>query len=70
MFIIATAKVFGWVLTNTEIPQKIGAFVAVIAPNEYVFLIYINIILLVMGTMVNPSTAVVILTPILLPVAL
>jgi len=70
MFIIATAKVFGWILTNAEIPQKIGAFVAVIAPNEYIFLIYINIILLVIGTMVNPSAAVVILTPILLPVAL
>ncbi|GAI50321.1 unnamed protein product, partial [marine sediment metagenome] len=70
MFIIATAKVFGWILTNAEIPQKIGAFVATIAPNEYVFLIYINIILLVIGTMVNPSAAVVILTPILLPVAL
>jgi len=70
MFIIATAKVFGWILTNAEIPQKIGAFVTTIAPNEYVFLIYINIILLVIGTMVNPSAAVVILTPILLPVAL
>jgi len=70
MFIIATAKVFGWILTNAEIPQKIGAFVATIAPNEYIFLIYINIILLVIGTMVNPSAAVVILTPILLPVAL
>jgi len=70
MFIIATAKVFGWILTNAEIPQKIGAFVTTIAPNEYIFLLYINIILLIIGTMVNPSAAVVILTPILLPVAL
>jgi C4-dicarboxylate transporter DctM subunit len=70
MFIIAAAKVFGWILTNAEIPQKIGAFVATIAPNQYIFLLYVNIILLIIGTMVNPSAAVVILTPILLPVAL
>jgi len=70
MFIIAAAKVFGWILTNAEIPQKIGAFVVTIAPNEYIFLLYINVILLIIGTMVNPSAAVVILPPILLPVAL
>lgn len=67
MFIIAAAKVFGWILTNAQIPQQIGAFIAAIAPNKFVFLIYMNIILLILGTMVNPSAAVVILTPILLP---
>ncbi len=67
MFIIAAAKVFGWILTNAMIPQQIGAFITAIAPNKFVFLIYMNIILLILGTMVNPSAAVVILTPILLP---
>jgi C4-dicarboxylate transporter DctM subunit len=67
MFIVAAAKVFGWILTNAQIPQQIGAFIAAIAPNKFVFLIYMNIILLILGTMVNPSAAVVILTPILLP---
>lgn len=67
MFIIAAAKVFGWILTNAMIPQQIGAFITTIAPNKFVFLIYMNIILLILGTMVNPSAAVVILTPILLP---
>jgi len=67
MFIIAAAKVFGWILTNAMIPQQIGAFITAIAPNKFIFLIYMNIILLILGTMVNPSAAVVILTPILLP---
>jgi len=67
MFIVAAAKVFGWILTNAQIPQQIGAFIAAIAPNKIVFLIYMNIILLILGTMVNPSAAVVILTPIFLP---
>ncbi len=70
MFIIAAANVFGWILTNAEIPQKIGKFFIEISGNKYVFLFYINIMLLILGTMVNPSAAVVILTPILLPAAI
>jgi len=70
MFIIAAANVFGWILTNAEIPQKIGGFFVSVSPNRFVFLVYVNAMLLVLGTMVNPSAAIVILTPILLPSAL
>lgn len=70
MFIIAAAKIFGWILTNAEIPQQIAAFVTSIAPNKYVFLLLLNILLLVLGTMVNPSAAIIIVAPIMLPVAL
>lgn len=70
MFIVAAAKVFGYVLTSAEIPHKLGAWIITVAPNKYVFLIIVNVILLMLGTLVNPSAAVVILTPILLPVAL
>ncbi len=70
MFIVAAAKIFGWILTNAEIPQQIAAFVSSIAPNKYIFLLLINVLLLILGTMVNPSAAVIILAPIMLPVAL
>lgn len=70
MFIVAAAKIFGYVLTSAEIPHKIGTWIAAVAPNKYVFLVYVNVVLLLLGTLVNPSAAVVILTPILLPVAL
>ena len=70
MFIVAAAKVFGYVITSAEIPHKLGLFITSVAPNKYVFLIFVNIILLALGTLVNPSAAVVILTPILLPSAL
>lgn len=69
MFIVAAAKVFGYVITSAEIPHRLGLFMTTIAPNRYVFVILVNIILLLLGTLVNPSAAVVILTPILLPVA-
>ena len=70
MFIVAAAKVFGYVITSAEIPHMLGAWITSIAPNRYVFLIIVNVILLMLGTLVNPSAAVVILTPILLPAAL
>ena len=70
MFIVAAAKVFGYVLTSAEIPHKLGAWIITVAPNKYIFLVIVNVILLMLGTLVNPSAAVVILTPILLPVAL
>lgn len=70
MFIVAAAKVFGYAITSAEIPHRIGLWITSVAPNKYVFLMVVNVILLMLGTMVNPSAAVVILTPILLPVAL
>ena len=70
MFIVAAAKVFGYAITSAEIPHKLGLWITSIAPNKYVFLVVVNVILLMLGTLVNPSAAVVILTPILLPTAL
>ena len=70
MFIVAAAKVFGYVITSAQIPHQLGLFMTAIAPNKVVFLLLVNVILLLLGMLVNPSAAVVILTPILLPTAL
>ncbi len=70
MFIVGAAKVFGWMLTNLEIPHHIGAYVVSLTSSPIVFLLMMNVLLLVIGTLINASAAVVILTPIFLPVAL
>ncbi len=70
MFIVGSAKVFGWMMTNMEIPHRLGAFIVSITSSPTVFLLSINILLLIIGTLVNASAAVIILTPIFLPVAL
>ncbi|GFM32033.1 TRAP transporter large permease [Desulfovibrio subterraneus] len=70
MFIVGAAKVFGWMLTNLEIPHHIGAYVVSLTSSPFLFLLMMNVLLLVIGTMINASAAVVILTPIFLPVAL
>jgi len=69
MFIVGAAKVFGWMLTNLEIPHHIGEFIVSLTSSPVLFLVLMNVLLLVIGTLINASAAVVILTPIFLPVA-
>ena len=69
MFLVGAANVFGWMLTNLQIPHRIGEFVVSITNSPFMFLMALNVVLLIAGTMVNASAAVVILTPIFLPVA-
>lgn len=69
MLLVGAANVFGWLLTNLQIPHAIAEFVVSITSSPLMFLLAMNVLLLVAGTMVNASAAVVILTPIFLPVA-
>lgn len=69
MFLVGAANVFGWLLTNLQIPHMIGKFVVSLTTSPVLFLMAMNIVLLIAGTLVNASAAVVILTPIFLPVA-
>jgi len=70
MFIVGAANLFGWILTNAQVPHKIGMMFASISDSPIVFLMLVNVLLLFIGTLINASAAVVILTPILLPVAI
>lgn len=70
MFVVGGANLFGWILTNGQVPQKLGLAFSHLTSSPIVFLMLVNVLLLFMGTLVNASAAVVILTPILLPVAL
>jgi len=70
MFIVGAANLFGWILTNAQVPHKIGVMFASISDSPIVFLMLVNVLLLFIGTLINASAAVVILTPILLPVAI
>jgi C4-dicarboxylate transporter DctM subunit len=69
MFLVGAANVFGWMITNMQVPHKIAEWVVSITQSPLVFLLAVNILLLIAGTLVNASAAVVILTPIFLPVA-
>jgi C4-dicarboxylate transporter DctM subunit len=69
MFLVGAATVFGWLITNLQIPHQVAAFVVSVTSSPLMFLMAMNILLLIAGTLVTASAAVVILTPIFLPVA-
>lgn len=69
MFIISCASIFGFLLTREQIPQAISNAMLSITSNTIMLLIIINVILLIVGTFLETSAAIVILAPILAPIA-
>ncbi|MDY7219737.1 C4-dicarboxylate TRAP transporter large permease protein DctM [Denitrificimonas sp. JX-1] len=69
MFIIANAMLFAHVLTTEQIPQQITAMVLEAGLQPWMFLLVVNIVLLVAGAFMEPSAIILILAPILFPIA-
>lgn len=69
MVLIAFASGFGAVMTFMQLPQMITSFFTSISDNKYVILMCINLLLLVIGTLMDMAPIILILTPVLLPVA-
>lgn len=69
MIIVAAAAVFGRLLALEQIPNNVAASILSLTDNPLVFLLLINLLLLVVGTFMETIAAVIILTPILLPLA-
>ncbi len=69
LFLIASSSVMSWVLSLTGIPQAITQMMLSISDNKYVLILLMNLILVVVGTFMDITAALLIFTPILLPVA-
>lgn len=67
LMVVAFASLFTWVITINNIPQEIGEILIDVADNKYVLLMIINIILLIAGTFIDTTSAIVIFTPLFLP---
>ena len=68
MILIGFAACFGYLMTLMQIPMKVTTFFTTISDNPLVILGLINIMLLVLGCLMDMSPLILILTPILLPV--
>jgi tripartite ATP-independent transporter DctM subunit len=68
MTLIACASSVGYVMALTQMPAKITAFFLTISSDKHVILFLINILLLVLGCLVDMAPSILICTPILLPV--
>jgi C4-dicarboxylate transporter DctM subunit len=69
MFVLAGSSVFGWLITVEMVPQRIANLILEFSRNPLVFLLLVNIFLLIVGCFMNTTAAIVILTPILSPIA-
>ncbi len=67
LLIIATATAMGWIMTTEQIPLKVAEGLSSLANSKYSLLMFLNIMLLITGCLMEPNAAIIILGPIFLP---
>ena len=67
-FMIGLSSIMSWGMSFTGIPDMIGSGILAQTNNKYAILILMNIIILIVGTFMDPTPAILIFTPIFLPV--
>lgn len=69
MLVIANSAIFGWILANQQVPQAVAQIFLSISNNKWMILFLLNIFLLFVGTFMETTASLIILTPILFPLA-
>lgn len=69
LFMVATANVFSWILIYGQIPQNLAEWVITVAENPILFLLLVNLIMLAVGMIIDGIPALIMVVPIILPVA-
>jgi C4-dicarboxylate transporter DctM subunit len=69
MLIVSASNLFGWIMTREQLPQAAANLFLSISDSKYVFLLLVNLLLLLVGLFCDAGAAIVILAPILAPVA-
>jgi C4-dicarboxylate transporter, DctM subunit len=70
LIILGTASLFTWILTMQQVPQQLSAAILAMEPDRITILLMINIVLLIAGTMIDTISAIIIFTPLFLPMVL
>lgn len=70
LFIVASASIFAWVLTTTQVTGEVAQWVLAISASPWVFLLLANGLLLFVGCFMETIAAITILVPVLLPIVL
>ena len=68
LFIVAAASIFGWMLTATGVTSAISEWVLGFTQTPWVFLLLANLLMLFVGCFLEPTAAITILVPILVPI--
>jgi C4-dicarboxylate transporter DctM subunit len=70
LIIVATAGVVTWVLTTQGVPQTIVAWIQALDMNAMTFLLAVNVVLLIIGCFLDPTSAILVFAPLLVPIAI
>jgi C4-dicarboxylate transporter DctM subunit len=70
LVIVATAGVVTWVLTTQGVPQAIVAWIEALEMSTFTFLLAVNLVLLVIGCFLDPTSAILVFAPLLVPIAI
>ncbi|NHC60691.1 TRAP transporter large permease [Paenalcaligenes suwonensis] len=70
LYIITNAVMFAFILTSEQIPQNIAAWIVDQGMGLIAFLLFVNVLLLIIGMVMEPSGLILIMAPILFPVAM
>ncbi len=69
MFVLAAAALFAWIMAAGRVPQIAAKAILGLSHSKFVFLFLVNILFLFIGSVLDTPAAIVILVPILLPIA-
>ncbi|HEY0834695.1 MAG TPA: TRAP transporter large permease [Azospirillum sp.] len=69
LFLIACAQVFGWVIIFEQVPQLVARWIQSVAEGPVAFMLLVNVLLLLLGCVIDALAALIIVVPILLPIA-
>lgn len=69
IYLVAAAQAISWVLTFGNLPAQMAAWIQDLATSPLMFLILLNVLLLLLGTILEPIPGIILTAPVLLPVA-
>src|SRR5699024_754684 len=70
LFLVAASSLFGWVLTMERVPQLVGEAVMAVSDIPTIYMLLSVAVLLLIGMVMEPTSAILITTPVLFPIAL
>lgn len=69
MIVVGASGAFSWLLTSAGVSSLLGKAISAIAGNKYIFLLVANLIFIFIGMFIESVAGILIVTPILLPIA-
>ncbi len=69
LFLIAMASLFSWVLIFEQIPQQVAQWITGLTTDPFVFMLLVNMVLLLVGAVIDGIPAMIMVVPVLLPIA-